>query len=407
MLCTLICLVTGGTVIYDGIQAYQISSQAKAELAQIKSIKSEIDNELRITGSFPKIIHQNSNDYQIDYTFDPELMNFIKKKLKRYSSDHSVVTVMDNNDGSILAVVGYNRKTRSYDYKLPFTNTHPSASLIKIITGAGVIHNGKISKETVFNYRGKGTTLYKYQLTNKRTRWSRYQSFASAFAISNNVIFGKAAIKNLMPTELFSMASNFGFNKNLFNDISVGKSYFPMPQNQYNMAELASGLNSQTLISPVHAALLSSIIANNGMLQYPRIVNRISNLSDSEDVINYIPESKDVLDERTAMMLKSMMSLTVNRGTAKSSFRKMNRRVRKRLEIGGKTGTITGGIPYGKRDWFTAFAYPKDRSDGKGISISVMNINIDKWYVKSSYLAQEVISYYYKKRLSRKTLAER
>lgn len=407
MLCTLVCLVTGGTVLYDGIQAYQIASQAKSELAQMRSIKSGIDNELRTTGTFPKIIHQNSADYKIDYTFDPSLMKFIKRKLRRYSSDYSVVTVIDNNDGSILAVVGYNRKTRSYDNKLAFTNTHPSASLIKIITGAGVIHNGKINKETMFNYRGKGTTLYKYQLTNKRTRWSRYQSFASAFAISNNVIFGKAAIRNLIPTELFSMASNFGFNKNLFNDISVGKSYFPMPQNQYNMAELASGLNSQTLISPVHAALLSSIIANNGMLQYPRIVNRISNISDSEDVINYFPESKGVLDERTAGMLKSMMSLTVNRGTARSSFNKMNRRVRRRLKIGGKTGTITGGIPYGKRDWFTAFAYPKDHSDGKGISISVMNINIDKWYVKSSYLAQEIISYYYKKKLSKKTLAKR
>ena len=90
------------------------------------------------------------------------------------------------------------------------------------------------------------------------------------------------------------------------------------------------------------------------------------------------------------------MESTVKKGTARKSFRRFDRFLREELRIGGKTGSITGGIPFGKRDWFSAFAVPKNKKLGEGISISVMNINVDKWFVRSTYLAKEVIDYYYK-----------
>jgi hypothetical protein len=65
------------------------------------------------------------------------------------------------------------------------------------------------------------------------------------------------------------------------------------------------------------------------------------------------------------------------------------------LDIGGKTGSITGGTPFGKRDWFSAFAIPRDLERGKGISISVMNVNVKRWHVKSTMLAKNIIEYYY------------
>ena len=54
------------------------------------------------------------------------------------------------------------------------------------------------------------------------------------------------------------------------------------------------------------------------------------------------------------------------------------------------------GLPYGKRDWFSAFAIPHKSSQDKGISISVMNINLEKWFVRSTVLAKNIIEFYYK-----------
>ena len=70
------------------------------------------------------------------------------------------------------------------------------------------------------------------------------------------------------------------------------------------------------------------------------------------------------------------------------------KRVLNSLNIGGKTGTITGGLPYGKRDWFVSYAIPKNNFD-KGISLCVMIVNVKKWYIKSPVLAKNIIEYYY------------
>jgi hypothetical protein len=85
----------------------------------------------------------------------------------------------------------------------------------------------------------------------------------------------------------------------------------------------------------------------------------------------------------------------VNRGTARGAFRRMRKSLKDNLIIGGKTGSITGGEPFGKRDWFVSYARPKNGKD-QGISIAVMIVNIKKWYIKSPYLAKNIIQYYYK-----------
>ena len=85
----------------------------------------------------------------------------------------------------------------------------------------------------------------------------------------------------------------------------------------------------------------------------------------------------------------------VKNGTARRLSRKLKSKVKGQLLLGGKTGSITGGMPYGKRDWFVGFAMPKN-GKSKGISFAVMHINQKKWYVRSTYIAKNIIDYYYK-----------
>ena len=185
-----------------------------------------------------------------------------------------------------------------------------------------------------------------------------------------------------------------GFNKELTKGLKLGKSTFVMPNDQYNLAEKASGFTRKTLISPVHAALLSSIVANDGVVIYPRLIKKITS-NDQKITWNNDLRKKRVLDSHVAKDLQELMSAAVKNGTARALSRGVKYKIRKKLKIGGKTGTITGGLPYGKRDWLSIYAAPTNGAQGKGISIAVMNVNVKKWYVKSTFLAKKIINYYY------------
>lgn len=163
----------------------------------------------------------------------------------------------------------------------------------------------------------------------------------------------------------------------------------------YHLAELASGFNDETVISPVHAATMASIIANNGVLKSPRVISRLVDSKTGEIVWENALVEKRVLSAEASKEMQGMMEMTIDGGTARKSFRKMNTGYKNALEIGGKTGSITGGKPFGKRDWFAAYAIPRDSERGKGISISVMNVNVKRWHVKSTMLAKNIIEYYY------------
>ncbi len=377
-----------------GIYLAQKESKIEQKNFAIQKLKGHLNQQLRANNGFnASQLSIDGENFDIDYSIDNKLQKFIKRRLRYYRPDKAAVVVIQNDTGNILASIGYDRKSKSFDHILPFTGTHPSASIFKIVTTTELIEDGEVKASSKFKYRGKGTTLYKYQLKEKKSRWNRNTSFEKAFAFSNNVIFGKVAIENTTPFEITEMAERLGFNTDLMSEISLSKSTFIMPTAGYNLAEIASGFNKKTQMSPVHCAVLSGIIANKGNLVYPRLVLEIKDKEKATAWKNEVV-MKNVIKPEVASDVKDLMKVTVSRGTARRQFRYLRRSIKNKLEIGGKTGSITGGFPHGKRDWFTAFAYPKDETRS-GISLCVMNINFSKWYVKSTKVAQEIIQYYY------------
>jgi len=329
-----------------------------------------------------------------DFYFNEQLESYIKKQMKLYASKAIAVVVLDNDSGKVISLLSYERESKKFGRSMALLASHPSASLSKIVTAADLIENAGYNPWTDIVTRGKGTTLYKYQL-KKEHRWNRKISLEKAFAFSNNAAFGKAAIHNSTAASLYEMALSFGFNKRLSTVLKLPKSIFQMPKDQFNLAELASGFNTETMISPLHAAVFASIVANNGSLKRPKLIRSLhvndENLLDEE--ISF--EDEKVLSSEAADQLARLMTKTVEFGTARKSFRRMRKKLKNRLEIGGKTGSITGGFPEGKRDWFSAYARPKSGTN-KGISVSVMSIQGAMWRAKSSYLAKNIIEYYYR-----------
>lgn len=372
----------------------EIEIAEKTKLSNI--IKNIVTTKINASKTGLTVFEFLGNKHKLSLTINSKLDNFIKKELRRYKTDHSAVVVINNNTGDIISIVGMSRKDGENN-KIALSSSHPAASLSKIVTAASLLENSNLKIESKFKYHGRGTTLYKYQLFKKPKRWFRKISLGRAFAFSNNVVFGKAAIENIKKKDLFKTANLFGFNQKITNDFNLTSSTFTLPSDEYNLAEMASGFNRKTLISPVHAAFLSSVIANDGVLLEPKIINSVINLTDNSEFAFKERGSKRVISKNTAKHLREMMRMAVSKGTARKTFRTLNRKLRKNLEIGGKTGSISGGIPYGKRDWFVSFARPKNDKDDKGISIAVMNINVKKWHVRSAYIAKRVIEYFFKK----------
>jgi peptidoglycan glycosyltransferase len=361
-----------------------------------EEVKTAIDKAFKGAHDWPLTLDINKKKAKIEYAFNAQLDAYIRKLLKSYRSDYATVAVIDNESGEVLAAVGVEGKTNTVDNNLVLTSTHPSASLIKMVTSAELIQNAKITRDAEFSFRGRSTTLFKYQLDESRnTRWDKTQDFETAFAKSNNVIFGKSAIKYSNIEKLTKMAENFGFNQPFIQELDFIQSHYGTAYDDYRLAEIASGFNDETVISPIHGAMMASIMANNGIMKNPKVIAKITDAASGETIWENTAIERRVLQPETTKEMREMMEMTVDGGTARKSFGKMNTGYKNALLMGGKTGSITGGVPFGKRDWFAAYAIPRDQERGQGISISVMNVNVKRWHVKSTMLAKNIIEYYY------------
>ena len=100
--------------------------------------------------------------------------------------------------------------------------------------------------------------------------------------------------------ELF-LEQRFQFNQPIDFEMPVQKSRFDAPEaeDHYRLAELASGLNRTTKVSPLHGAMLASAIVNKGMLMEPTVVREVF---DRDNHIYYHHDPKSlgrVVSERT------------------------------------------------------------------------------------------------------------
>jgi peptidoglycan glycosyltransferase len=358
-----------------------------------ENFRTKFNQTVKEVGDLPSTVTVDNQKYVIEYTLKTELEDYAYGILKHYRSDYASIVIIDNETGNIITALEHDKTQNKLTRIGTFTPSHPAASVFKIITAADLLENTHISQSTEFTYSGRSTTLFKYQLKSPPKRWSRKVDFEQAFAKSNNVIFGKAAIDNLSPTGLKKMAEKFGFNRNILPLGVQDPSIFPLALDQYNLAELASGFNVKTLMTPVHGALIASIIANGGNLKSPALIDKIKN-EKGEVVWQNTAFSERVINPETAEYLRKLMIATVEDGTARRAFRKKGKSLSE-IEIGGKTGSITGGIPRGKRDWFVAYARETNNPQDKGISICVMIVNKKRWYVKSTMLTKDLIEYYY------------
>jgi cell division protein FtsI/penicillin-binding protein 2 len=315
-------------------------------------------------------IQNNGKRLRVQTSIDPSLQNYLIKKLDRKNSSHIGIVAMDPEDGRILSLVGYNKSDPSKNPCLE--SAFPAASIFKIITAAAALEKGNLRLDSKLQYNGGKYTLYKSQLKEKTNKYTNKISLKDAFAKSVNPVFGKLGSLYLGKKELESYATAFGFNRLINFEFFLSPSPIVFTDEPYQWAEIASGFNRQTKMSPLHGALITATIFNQGRLIEPTIVDRII---DEKGVDLYQSQPATIhqaFAPGTSEAMDELMKATIRSGTVRGAFRKYRRdKIISRLEIGGKTGTINNKTDDVKYEWFVGYAQDKAGDDKLILSVLV------------------------------------
>lgn len=322
----------------------------------------------------------------VKYTLDKDLQQQSEKLLLRYKPDYGAIVMMDAETGKILALSSY-VKGQPKAENLTLRATFPAASIFKIITAATAVDRKGVEPQDKIAFNGGNYTLYKKNvLSEKVNRWTRFISLKDAFARSINTAFGRLTLETLDPKDLDEYSRRFMFNKYIPADFQLEQSQALVPEEKgYEMAQVASGYNRFNTMSPVHGAMIAASIINDGKIVAPYLVEELS--SDEHESI-YKGETYEIgqaITAESASKVRELMEQTVLTGTGRKTFRKLVRDKKYReVEMGGKTGHFSGTNPKGTNDWFVGYA-----SDGENkVAIAAITVNIQKWTVKSSALAE-------------------
>lgn len=305
--------------------------------------------------NFRKMVVKNDTGNDLHLSLDQNIQNIVYNYLSAYKGS---CVIMNPSTGQILAMVStpsFNPNTLDDDWNTLIQTTdgrlvnratlglYRPGSAFKIITAASILEN-----DIDTFYKDEGSEIIQgYEIKNYNDQIFGNLDLRSAFINSANTYFANKAV-NLGKDKLAKTSEKFVINKDY--DFDLDKSNSVIPFKDLNEADLAmTGFGyGKTQITPLHMAMITSAIANNGVMMRPRLVDKITN-KEKEVIFEADNEIlSKATSEKTANAIRDMMVEVVNSGTGTSAYLNW-------VQLAGKTGTADKAD--GKVDaWFVGFA---------------------------------------------------
>lgn len=276
------------------------------------------------------------------------------------------VVVMEPDTGKILAMVSkpdFDPNTIAEDWETINADSassrlvnratqgqYPPGSTFKIVTSLAYWRENHtfdgFSFDCVGEVENGGYTIHCYHNTAHGT-----EDFATAFAKSCNSAFAQIGV-DLDRTQFAETVDSLLFNQELPLPVTYRKSSFSLDSTTADALAMQTAIGQgNTLVSPMHMAMITSAVANKGTVMEPYLVDKIVAV-DGTEVKTYTAKSyKKVMTEQEADLLSGLMQGVVESGTAtKLSGRGYT--------VAGKTGTAEHGdvsvtTPH---SWFVGFS---------------------------------------------------
>jgi len=306
----------------------------------------------------------NADLNSVKLTIDSHIQKISQSALEK-SGFSGAVVVMNVKNSDILAMASspvYDRNKISEHVNSDgtelinrATSAYNAGSIFKIITLASALENGSTDE----NYTCSGI----YELGDKSFACHKFSGhgkldFINAFSKSCNCAFYEMGLKTGAP-QIIETAKAFGIGKSVLGYEGLGEFFGNLPdKDEYGIFETVNYSIGQgeILLTPVQAANMACIIANNGIANSVNVADCIidSNGAKKHDLRKI--DERRVISFETARSLQECMRLAVMDGTASAAKSDV-------LKIAGKTGTAeTGWIENGENfvhGWFCGY-FPFD-----------------------------------------------
>lgn len=278
----------------------------------------------------------------VQLTIDAELSAYAASLISRYPG--GAIVVMNYENGEILCSTSYpdfdprnvNATLRSGTDNGAFVNRvtqglYPPGSTFKIVTAASALDNLPGIAETIYDCTG--TLLVEHTtVTEASAQIHGPVDLKGAFAKSCNTSFAAMSL-DLGYSRIARTASSFGFGDNfLFRDMVVYNSQYPT--DGQSLDDLAwSGIGQgRVLVTPLHMAMITASIANDGVMMEPRLMLGATSPSGAARSLQPARSYKRTCTPQMAQTLKEYMIACVQSGTGSQA--RING-----YTVAGKTGS--------------------------------------------------------------------
>ncbi len=339
------------------------------------------------------VLASDQGPLHITTTIDADLQKQLTDQLMLRTSAYIGIVVMDAFNGKILALVSHDRANPHANTCL--NNQFPAASIFKIVTAAAAMEDARLTPSSVLTFTGGKHTLYKAQITERVNRYTTSTTLQDAFADSINPVFGKLGAFTLQQETLQDFAHRFGFEQPVNIPIPMVPGAFIITDQPYQWAELASGFNKTTTLSPLQGAMIAAATVNQGKWVTPRLIQTVSDKKGKSRYQLRPQKTKPIVTPQTANYLSTLMQATILRGTGRKAFRGwQDDPVLSELKIGGKTGSYNTNPRY---DWFVGFGM--DGAKNSAVAVSVLVAHQDLIGTRAGEYARKALKYYFKNRI--------
>lgn len=293
-------------------------------------------------------------------TLDADIQHRARELLK---GRKGAIVVMEPSTGKILAMVSnpdFNPNEISQNWaqlnkdeeNSPLINRatqglYPPGSIYKIITAASAIENFEDWQN--FHYQCNGEAVFDNNLIRCYNSTAHGEvDLEKAIYLSCNTAFAQLGTE-LGGEKMQSISERLLFNRDLPYELEYSKSRFDLTKSseEKEIVETTMG-QGKTLVSPLHMAMITSAVANGGILMKPYIIDHVET-NYGREKNKQIPEKYgELFSPETANQLTDMMVRVVNEGTG-SQAKIAN------VSVAGKTGTAQNASGE-DHAWFIGFA---------------------------------------------------
>lgn len=374
------------------------TSKGKTGLEESEDIRLLTSNINSFEVMYNDLVGDKSPGDNVVTTLDSKLQQVAYDAL---GNNRGAVVVLEASTGKILTMVSKptydpnkvddlwealieDAQTQSPLINRATQGLYPPGSTFKILTSLEYMRE-KLSTYYDYKYNCSGSIEYDHMVINCYNHKVHGKvDLPLAFAKSCNASYASMGI-NMNVNNFFSLCEDFLFNKNLPVKMVSNPSKFTLKEGNSSTKEAMQTAIGQgnTLITPLHNAMITAAVANGGVMMKPYMVNHIENANGGV-VKRFLPEDiSKPMTTKEAMDIGEMMRKVVTDGTGRD-FKNM------KPEVAGKTGSAdnAGGKAHA---WFVGYA-PYDNPEVV-VSVIVENVGTGSEYAVP--IAKKVLDAYF------------